>query len=106
MKVRVDKERRHAVVSLPKKVIREQTAILSRELDTLLSSGVKRIVFDMEKTAIMDSASLGVLIYARKNYPAPEVEMVIAGASGYVREMLVNSGLTHLYKVENKKEKS
>ena len=83
MKIKVDKEKNSAVIHLPKKVIREQTAVLSKEINELLGTGITRLVFNLEKTILLDSASLVVLIYARKNYPQTEVEMVIAGAWGY-----------------------
>ena len=87
MKVKMDKENATAVLVMPKKVMREDSAVLSEQISDIMKEDVRTLVFDMEKTVMLDSATLGVLIYLRKNYSSGKYncesawEMQIIGQS-------------------------
>jgi anti-anti-sigma factor len=101
MKMNVDKDKGVAVIVLPKKVAREETVQLSQCVNELLAAGLGQITFDMKNTTMLDSASLGVLVCARRDHPADTVKMVIANPTAYIRDILKNTGFDRLFPITN-----
>lgn len=50
--------------------------------------GIKQIILDMSKLDYLDSAALGTLLLLREKARDRNVEIVIRGANGVVREIL------------------
>jgi anti-anti-sigma factor len=99
VKVKVDRKNANAVITLPVKSARESAGLLGKEIQLLLSGGVRRIVYDMARAEMIDSSTLGTLIHMRRKYPDSKVEMVILNARGYVRGLLENARFTALFKM-------
>jgi anti-anti-sigma factor len=104
MKTIVDKANKRAVIRMPKKMLHEESGDLSKTIGDLARDGVKEIVLDMARTVLVDSASLGVMIFSRKAFAADGVEMVIANAEGYVKALIENAGLAKLFKIVSYRE--
>jgi len=66
MKIRVDRKNSSAIIYLPEKSLQESAIILGKEIKSLLSSDIRIITFDMGKTLMIDSSTLGVLIHLRR----------------------------------------
>lgn len=57
------KEAEKVVYYMPKDVDHHSAKTISAELDRLIESeGIRKIVFDMEKTEFMDSSGIGIII--------------------------------------------
>jgi len=104
MKVKVDRKNQTAVITLPEKSVRESSGALGKEIKALLTDNVHKIVFDMGKTDMIDSSTLGVLIHMRRENPDSKVEMVILNARGYVRGLLENAKFTALFRMVDTEE--
>ncbi|OGS37210.1 MAG: hypothetical protein A2293_15135 [Elusimicrobia bacterium RIFOXYB2_FULL_49_7] len=99
MKTRIEKDRGRALVVMPPKMFRNESGELSRTVNELARRGVKEIILDMRKTTMMDSASLGVLLFSRKHLGPQGVEIALANTDGYVRSLIENAGLSRLFKL-------
>lgn len=104
MKTNVDKANKRAVIRIPKKMLHDESGDLSKTIGDLAKGGIKEIVLDMGNTVLVDSASLGVMIFSRKTFAPDGVEMVIANAEGYVKTLIENAGLARLFKIVSYRE--
>ena len=106
MKSKMDRKKSCGIVAFPERAVREQSMELSRAVAGLVSQNAKKIVFDMGKTEMIDSATLGVLIHARREHPINEIDMIILNATGYVKSLLENAKFTFLFHMETSEAKS
>lgn len=104
MKIKIDRRALSAVIFLPEKSVREASVSLGKEISSLLSDRINRITFDMTQTQMIDSATLGVLIHMRREYPDSKVVMEILNAKGYVRGLLENAKFTSLFNMRDSEE--
>jgi len=101
MKTKIDRATHTAVVVLPSRVVREGAMELTKVLRELTRQDLKRIVFDMTETEMIDSSALGALIHARRETAPLGLEMVLRNAKGYVRGLLENAKFTTLFVMED-----
>jgi len=68
-------------------------------LQTLIQQGRTRLVVDFEKVSYLASSGLKALIAARRTTHAAGGEIVLAGLSPRVREVLEITGLDRLFRI-------
>ena len=60
---------------------------VSEHLETLLTTGVSRIIFDLENVTFLDSSILSIFLTARRAAPGGS-EVVLLCRAGFVRRLL------------------
>lgn len=99
MKIIKNKKRMTAQLLMPERAVREEAAELPSQVRELVTDGYTSLIFDFTKTSAIDSATLGALIHARREYPAKTHTLSIQGASGYVKSVLDNARISTLFNV-------
>ncbi len=66
----------------------------------LETPGVKEIVLDVSKLEYLDSAALGTLLLLREKAQDKNIEIVISGAQGVVKEILEIAHFQRMFRLE------
>ncbi len=75
--------------------------ILHRDVDELISSGVKNIVFDMTKVDIVDSTGIGFIIRVQNSLKELSGELQLRGVNQDIFKMLKIMRLDRHFTIES-----
>ncbi len=78
----------------------EDAAILREELIKLMEAGYSRFVIDLRKVDYIDSSGLGVLVAIQKRARQKNGGVIIAGATGMVKEVFELTRLTKVFEMQ------
>ncbi len=99
MKVKIDKARGFGVVKLDGHIGYDEVSELSEKIEELMANpAITKIVLDMEKTRMLDSSGLGVLVFSQKK-AGKKKELVMYKANGTGLEIIMNARLDTIFRL-------
>lgn len=89
---------------MPKEIDHHMAGAISAEIDALIEGGgIRKVIFDMERTGFMDSSGIGIVIgRARKLKFFKDGEVAVRNMSSRVDVIFKSAGLYDIVKKEEK----
>ena len=107
MKIDTRTVRDVAVVSLIGRIPSEtEKKQIQEVLDGLLAGGTRKLVIDLSKTEWMSSAGLGALIGSHQSYDDVGAQIMLAGLTAKIKELIVITRLTEKFDIHDSVEEA
>ena len=101
---------RHQVVAVVRPIGRffggDETTELEHKLGTLLETGTRCVIVDLQRTQHLNSTALGVLVQAHLRAAARGIDLRLCNADGGIRSVLVVLKLVNLMPVDDSMEQA
>lgn len=75
-------------------------------LDQILSEGGHKVVVDLSKTEWMASAGIGALVGARQSYVDVGAQIMLAGLTKRIKEIVVIARLSEVFEIHDSVEEA
>lgn len=107
MKIKARSVRDVAIIEIEGRIPGETEKIEIQEvLSGLLAGGTRKAVIDLSQTEWMASTGLGALIGSKKRYEEADAELLLAGLTNRIKELVVITRLTEAYEIHDSVEEA
>lgn len=107
MKITTRKVRDVSVVGLEGRIPGEaEKKQVQTVLDEILAQGGRKVVVDLSKTEWMASAGIGALVGARQSYVDVGAQIMLAGLTNRIKELVVIARLTEVFEIHESVEEA
>jgi anti-sigma B factor antagonist len=107
MKIKARSVRDIAIVEIEGRIPGETEKVEIQEvMSGLLAGGTRKAVIDLSKTEWMASTGLGALIGSKKSYDEANAELLLAGLTSRIKELVVITRLTEAYDIHDSVEEA